>query len=58
MSQLRITSTHLGARAYIYQLPTAITEYGEQLVRLLIEKVTAWEDEFTLEFESSVTAAE
>lgn len=55
MSQL---CTHLGARTYLYQLPTAITECDEQLARLLIEKVTVYEDEFALEFESSVKVAE
>jgi site-specific DNA recombinase len=35
--------------------PTAITEYDEQLVRRLIEKVTVYEDKFTVEFKSGVT---
>jgi len=35
--------------------PTAITEYDEQLVRRLIEKVTVFEDKFTVEFKSGVT---
>ena len=34
---------------------TAITEYDEQLVRRLIEKVTVYEDKFTVEFKSGVT---
>ncbi|MDD4496081.1 MAG: DNA recombinase [Eubacteriales bacterium] len=33
---------------------TAITEYDEQLVRRLIEKVTIFEDRFTVEFKSGV----
>jgi site-specific DNA recombinase len=35
--------------------PTALTEYDEQLVRRLIEKVTIYEDKFTVEFKSGVT---
>ncbi|MDD4679999.1 MAG: zinc ribbon domain-containing protein [Clostridia bacterium] len=35
--------------------PTAITEYDESLVRRLIEKVTVYEDKFTVEFKSGVT---
>lgn len=35
--------------------PTALTEYNEQLVRRLIEKVTIYEDKFTVEFKSGVT---
>ena len=31
------------------------TLYDEQLVRRLIEKVTIYEDKFTVEFKSSVT---
>jgi site-specific DNA recombinase len=34
---------------------TAITEYDEPLVRRLIEKVTVYEDKFTVEFKSGVT---
>ena len=34
---------------------TAITEYDESLVRRLIEKVTVYEDKFTVEFKSGVT---
>lgn len=34
--------------------PTAITEYDEQLIRRLIEKVTVYEDNFMVEFRSSV----
>lgn len=32
--------------------PTTITEYDEQLVRRLIEKVTVFKDKFTAEFKS------
>ncbi len=35
--------------------PTALTEYDEPLVRRLIEKVTVYEDKFTVEFKSGVT---
>ena len=35
--------------------PTALTEYDEQLVRRLIEKVTVYEDKFTVEFKSGLT---
>ena len=35
--------------------PTAITEYDEQLVRRLIEKVIVYEDKFTVEFKSGMT---
>ncbi|MBS4031644.1 MAG: integrase [Clostridiales bacterium] len=34
---------------------TTITEYDESLVRRLIEKVTAYEEKFTVEFKSGVT---
>ena len=34
---------------------TEITEYDESLVRRLIEKVTVYEDKFTVEFKSGVT---
>lgn len=34
---------------------TALTEYDEPLVRRLIEKVTVYEDKFTVEFKSGVT---
>ena len=36
--------------------PTAITEYDESLVRRLVEKITVYEDKFTVEFKSGVTA--
>ena len=37
--------------------PTTITEYDEQLIRRLIEKVTIYEDKFTVEFKSGVMVA-
>ena len=40
---------------FLKKQPTALTEYDEQLVRRLIEKVTIFEDKFTVEFKSSVT---
>ena len=40
---------------FLRKRPTAITEYDEPLVRRLIEKVTVYEDKFTVEFESGVT---
>ena len=35
--------------------PIKIAEYDEQLVRRLIEKVTVYENKFTVEFKSGVT---
>jgi len=40
--------------AFFQEQPTALTEYDESLVRLLIEKVTVYEDKFTVEFKSGV----
>ncbi|MDD3654141.1 MAG: hypothetical protein PHO01_08170 [Desulfotomaculaceae bacterium] len=40
--------------AFLQQQPTAITDYDEQLIRRLIEKVTIYEDKFTVEFKSGV----
>ena len=40
---------------FLQKQPTSITEYDEALVRRLIEKVTVYEDKFTVEFKSSVT---
>ena len=40
--------------AFLREQPTAITEYDEPLVRRLIEKVTVYEDKFTVEFKSGV----
>ena len=40
---------------FLKKQSTALTEYNEQLVRRLIEKVTIYEDKFTVEFKSGVT---
>ena len=40
---------------FLREQPTTLTEYDEQLVRRLIEKVTIYEDKFTVEFKSGVT---
>lgn len=40
--------------AFLQEQPTTITEYDEQLVRRLIEKVTVYEDKFTVEFKSGL----
>lgn len=40
---------------FLREQPAAITEYDEQLVRRLIEKVTVYEGKFTAEFKSGVT---
>ena len=40
---------------FLKKQPTALTEYDEQLVRRLIEKVTVFEDKFTVEFKSGVS---
>jgi len=40
---------------FLKKQPTALTEYDEQLVRRLIEKVTIFKDKFTVEFKSGVT---
>jgi site-specific DNA recombinase len=40
---------------FIKKQPTALIEYDEQLVRRLIEKVTVYEDKFTVEFKSGLT---
>lgn len=40
---------------FLREQPTVITEYDEPLIRRLIEKVTAYEDKFTVEFKSGVT---
>ncbi|MBM7854009.1 hypothetical protein JOC37_000381 [Desulfohalotomaculum tongense] len=44
-----------GMGTFLQEQPTALTEYDEPLVRQLIEKVTVYEDRFTVEFKSSVT---
>jgi len=41
--------------SFLQEQPTAITEYDESLVRRLIEKVTVFEDKFTVEFKSGMT---
>jgi len=41
--------------AFLKKQYTALAEYDEQLVRRLIEKVTVYEDKFTVEFKSGVT---
>lgn len=41
--------------AFLQEQPTAITQYDEQLVRRLIEKVTVYEKKLTVEFKSGVT---
>lgn len=41
--------------AFLKEQPTALTEYDEALVRRLIEKVTVYEDKFTVEFKSGLT---
>jgi site-specific DNA recombinase len=40
---------------FLKKQSTALTEYDEQLVRRLIEKVTVFEDMFTVEFKSGLT---
>lgn len=40
--------------AFLREQPAAITEYNELLVRRLIEKVTVYEDKFTVKFKSGV----
>lgn len=40
---------------FLRKQPNVITEYDEPLVRRLIEKVTVYEDKFTVEFKSGVT---
>ena len=41
--------------AFLKEQPTALTEYDESFVRRLIEKVTIYEDKFTVEFKSGLT---
>ena len=43
--------------AFLKKQSTFLNEYDEQLVRRLIEKVTVYEDKFTVEFKSGVTVA-
>jgi site-specific DNA recombinase len=40
---------------FLKKQPTALAEYDESLVRRLIEKVTIYEDKFTVEFKSGLT---
>lgn len=40
---------------FLQEQPATITKYDEQLVRRLIEKVTIYEDKFTVEFKSDLT---
>lgn len=40
---------------FLKKQSTALTEYDKQLVRRLIDKVTVFEDKFTVEFKSGVT---
>ncbi len=40
--------------SFLQEQPTTLTEYDEQLVRRLIEKVTVYEDRFSVEFKSGV----
>ena len=41
--------------AFLQEQPTTITEYDEQMIRRLIEKITVYEDKFTVEFKSGLT---
>lgn len=41
--------------AFLKKQSSDITEYDEQLIRRLIEKVTVYEDIFTVEFKSGVS---
>ena len=40
---------------FLKKQSTALTEYDEQLVRRLIEKIRIYEDKFTVEFKSGLT---
>ncbi len=40
---------------FLKEQPTSLTEYNESLARRLIEKITVYEDKFTVEFKSGVT---
>jgi site-specific DNA recombinase len=40
---------------FLREQPIALTEYDEPLVRRLIEKVTVYEDKFTVEFKSGIS---
>jgi len=41
--------------AFLQEQPTTITEYDEQMIRRLIEKITVYEDKFTVVFKSGLT---
>ena len=41
--------------AFLQEQPATIAKYDEALVRRLIEKVTVYEDKFTVEFKSGLT---
>ncbi|WP_207706884.1 hypothetical protein [Alkaliphilus pronyensis] len=40
---------------FLKKQPTALTEYDDQLVRRLIEKVIIYEDKLAVEFKSGLT---
>ena len=40
---------------FIKQQPTTITEFGEELVKRLLTKITVFDDHFTIDFKSGVT---
>jgi len=40
---------------FLREQPTTLTEYDEPLVRRLIEKVTIFEEKFTVEFKSGIS---
>ena len=41
--------------AFLQDQPTALTQFDEALVRRMIEKVTIYEDKFTVEFKTGLT---
>ena len=41
--------------AFLKEQRIALVQYDEALVRRLIEKVTVYEDKFTVEFKSGIT---
>jgi site-specific DNA recombinase len=41
--------------AFLHEQSTSLIDYDEALVRRLIEKITVYEDKFTVEFKSGVT---
>ena len=42
-------------RQFLDEQTESITEYDEQLTRRLIEKITVYEDHFTVEFKSGTS---